>query len=159
MGNINGRPLWWLSPANSNGEGTGIMDAVQLFYKKHKAKLLYLFFGGLTTAVSIGVFALFTRLIPLGELVANLISWVFAVLFAFLTNRRWVFPEGRGDPIVPQMVRFYLGRLSTLLIEETLLLIFVALLQCNDMAVKIAAQLVVLVLNYLISRLFIFKKQ
>ena len=60
-------------------------------YKKYKEVLLYLFFGVLTTVVSIGSYAFFNVTLGINELIANVISWVLAVLFAFFTNRIWVF--------------------------------------------------------------------
>lgn len=135
-----------------------ILGFAQPLYKKYKEQLLYLFFGALTTIVSIGSFALFTEVIPCDELVANVISWFLAVLFAFLTNRTWVFQGASEEGFFRQMLSFYLGRVTTLLIEEALLLIFVKWLLWDAMLIKIAAQVVVLVLNYIISKLFIFKK-
>lgn len=127
-------------------------------YTRYKEQLLYLFFGALTTVISIGVFALFTKVIPCDELVANILSWILAVLFAFLTNRTWVFQSAAGESFGKQMVSFYLGRVATLLIEEALLLVFVKWLLWDGMIVKIAAQVIIVVLNYVISKLFIFKK-
>ena len=131
---------------------------VQPFYQKYKEQLLYLFFGALTTAVSLGTFYLFTAVIPLDPLIANILSWIFAVLFAFLTNRTWVFAS-TDQPFFRQMVSFFLGRVSTLLMEEMILLVFVTWLQLNAMAIKIAAQVLVLIMNYVISKLFVFKKK
>ena len=131
------------------------------FYKKHKAVLLYLFFGGLTTVISIAVFWLFRYPLGLNELVANGISWVIAVLFAFFTNRIWVFraPTKTAGEFLRQMASFYGGRVVTLLIEEAMLAVFITWLGFSDMPVKITAQIVVIVLNYFISKLFIFKKK
>ena len=134
-----------------------LLHFAQPLYQKYKEQLLYLFFGALTTVVSIGSFAIFTKVIPCDELIANVISWFLAVLFAFLTNRTWVF-ERTEQSFWGQMLTFYLGRVTTLLIEEALLLIFVKWLLWDGMLVKIAAQIVVLILNYVISKLFIFKK-
>ena len=130
------------------------------FYKKHKEALLYLFFGGLTTVISIAVFWLFRRPFALNELVANIISWVIAVLFAFFTNRTWVFraPTRSAGEFLRQMGSFFGGRVVTLLIEEALLAVFITWLHLPDMPVKIAAQVIVIVLNYVISKLFVFKK-
>ena len=130
------------------------------FYKKHKAVLLYLFFGGLTTVISIAVFWLFRRPFGLNELIANVISWVIAVLFAFFTNRTWVFraPTHSAGEFLRQMGSFFGGRVVTLLIEEALLAVFITWLGFPDMPVKIAAQVIVIVLNYVISKLFVFKK-
>ncbi len=131
------------------------------FYKRHKEKLLYVFFGGLTTVVSLGTFWFVDRVMAQNEHVANLVSWILAVLFAFVTNRIWVFnAKTKGiAAFLQQALGFYAGRLTTLGIEEVLLLIFITWLQFDSMLVKIAAQIVVLILNYVISKLFIFRKK
>lgn len=128
------------------------------YYKKYKEQILYLFFGGLTTLISIAVFALFTKVIPLDELIANIISWVIAVLFAFVTNKLWVFEAAENRGVIRQMLSFFVGRLATLGVEEVVLFVFIKLLSLNSMAVKTAAQIVVIVLNYIISKIFVFKK-
>lgn len=127
------------------------------FYVKYKEPLLYLFFGGLTTLLSIFVFWLFCGPFGLNELVANLISWVLSVLFAFLTNKTWVFQGAQEGSFLRLMLSFYAGRLVTLGVEELLLLVFITWLGLNSMAVKIVAQVVVIVLNYGISKLLVFK--
>ena len=128
------------------------------FYVKYKEPLLYLFFGGLTTLISIFVFWLFNSPLGLNELVANLISWLLAVLFAFLTNKTWVFQSGGQEKgFLSLMLSFYAGRLVTLGVEELLLLVFITWLGFNSMAVKIVAQIVVIVLNYVISKLLVFR--
>ena len=138
-----------------------VLRLLEPFYKKHKAVLLYLFFGGLTTVISIFVFWLFHHPLGLNELVANVISWIIAVLFAFFTNRIWVFraPTKTAGAFFRQMGSFFGGRIATLLIEEAILAVFITWLGLADMPVKIAAQIVVIVLNYFISKLFVFKKK
>ena len=85
------------------------------FYLRNKSVLLYLFFGGLTTFISIGVFAMFFEIINLNEAIANIIYWVCAVLFAYVTNRVWVFnSQAEGRQIIKEMASFFGGRLSTL---------------------------------------------
>ena len=128
------------------------------FYKNHKEVLMYLFFGTLTTVISIVTFSLFFELLKINELISNVISWIVAVLFAFVTNRIWVFEKGKNEGIIFQGIKFYGGRVATLLIEEIILLVFVTLLSFNAMIVKITAQVIVIVLNYVISKAFIFKK-
>ncbi len=137
-----------------------IAAPVRPFYERHKEKLLYVFFGGLTTVVSLVSFWLVDRVMAQNEHVANLVSWILAVLFAFVTNRIWVFgarTEGLAA-FVRQLLSFYGGRLATLGIEEALLLIFITWLQFDSMIVKIAAQIVVLILNYIVSKLLVFRK-
>lgn len=128
-------------------------------YAKYKSVLLYVFFGGLTTVISIASFWVCLSLLNINELVSNVISWICAVSFAYATNRVWVFrssAKGLGK-ILSEALSFYSGRLVTLGIEEAMLLVFVTLLHGNGMIVKVIAQVVVLVLNYFISKLVVFR--
>ena len=137
------------------------MEKISKLFKQYKEIISYLFFGGCTTLVSIVVFWYFSGVLDLNEHPANIISWIAAVMFAFLTNRIWVFNAPTKTPLefVKQMLSFYAGRLLTLLLEEIILLVFVTVMNLNEMAIKIMAQFVVIVLNYVISRLFIFGKK
>ena len=134
-----------------------VFSCLAPFYKKHKSVLLYLFFGGLTTLVSIGVFAL---LLPVMDaLVANILSWVAAVTFAYVTNRTWVFAsKATGKAVLAEVCAFFGGRLFTLLLEEGILYVFITLLVLHPLTVKVFAQIAVLVLNFFISKFIIFKK-
>ena len=131
------------------------------FYKKNKEMLLYLLFGGLTTIVRIGTYAWFNVGMHINELIANIISWIFAVTFAYITNKIWVFQsKSTGFAAVCQeMAKFYGGRLATLGVEELILFVFITLLHGNSVFVKFAAQIVILVLNYIISKIFVFKNK
>lgn len=126
------------------------------FYSRHREALLYLFFGGLTTLVSWGSFYLFCYPLGWNELLANALSWVAAVLFAFFTNRTWVFTARGG--VGREILLFFAARLATLGIEEALLFSFVTLLGFEAMAVKIIGNLLVLVLNYVFSKWIVFRK-
>lgn len=129
-------------------------------YTRYKEILLYVFFGGLTTVIGFATFWLFTGPLGIHELKANVISWFFAVAFAYVTNRIWVF-DSKADSktgIVREAAAFYGGRLFTLGFEELMLLIFVTWLDYNEMLVKVIATVGVLILNYIISKLIIFKK-
>ncbi|MCC8028820.1 MAG: GtrA family protein [Lachnospiraceae bacterium] len=130
------------------------------FYRKYKEVLLYLFFGGLTFLVSIGSYAGFNIGMGINELIANVISWIFAVAFAYITNKIWVFST-RGlefGAFLAEIFKFFGGRVFTLVVEEVILYVFITRMQFNSMLVKVIAQVVVIVLNYLISKLFVFKK-
>lgn len=126
-------------------------------YKKYKEQLLYLLFGGLTTFINVMVFAVFTEIFILDKLLANLAAWIIAVQFAFVTNRIWVFRPERNNNAGRQMKLFYLGRLTTLVAEEIILLVFVKILGLPALMVKVASQLIVIVLNYLISKKMVFR--
>lgn len=129
------------------------------YYRKYKEVLLYLFFGGLTTVVGVGSFVLFYQA-GINELIANLFSWILAVTFAYVTNSIWVFearPAGWAERL-RQMAGFFGGRLATLAMEEAVLAIGVTWLHGNAAAVKILAQILVLIGNYIISKWIVFRK-
>ena len=127
--------------------------------EKTRQLLSYIFFGGCTTVVSIGSFVLFDSVLQLHELVANALSWVLAVAFAYVTNRKWVFrSETRGTEMGRELLGFYAGRIATLLMEEGILLLFVTILAYNSTVIKLIAQGAVLAGNYVISKLLIFRK-
>ena len=129
-------------------------------YEKHKEVLLYLLFGGITTVVSIGSFVFLETGLGMNELIANMISWVLAVSLAYATNRTWVFgSKAKGSAFFKEMVSFFSGRVLTLLLEEGILLVFVTWLAFPGTAVKVAGQIIVLVSNYIISKLIIFKEK
>ena len=144
------------------------------FYIKNKSVLLYLFFGGLTTLVSILTFwlaelfircdfnvSIFGSMYSAKVVLSNAISWICAVLFAFFTNRIWVFnsPTDSWTGFFKQMAAFFGGRFATFLLETAILVVFVSILDFNEMLMKIIAQLVVLVSNYVISKLIVFRKR
>ena len=105
-------------------------------------------------------YALFNVYLGINELIANILSWIITVLFAFLTNRIWVFdsPTSGVQDFLKQMAAFFGGRIITLVVEEAILLVFISILGFNSMIVKIVAQIIVILLNYIISKLIIFKK-
>ena len=136
------------------------MEKLKGIFSRYREVILYIFFGGLTTVISIGSFILFHTLLGIHELVANVLSWVLAVGFAFVTNRKWVFAsKAKGAAIWAEVCAFYGGRLLTLGLEEGFLLIFATWLQFNSTAVKLIAQVAVLVGNYIISKFLVFRKK
>lgn len=131
---------------------------LQSFYEKNKEVLLYLFFGGLAFIVSIVSYVFFDIILSMNELIANVISWVITVSFAYVTNKLWVFdaPTHTVQEFLKQSVSFFGGRIATLIIEELILLVFVTVLAFPSVLVKIVTQVIVIVLNYVISKFFVF---
>ena len=98
--------------------------------------------------------------VGLNELIANVITWLICVLFQFFTNRIWVF-DGKTETntqFLKQMLSFTAGRGFTLVIEEIIILVFITWLKFASLPVKLAAQVIVIVLNYIISKVYVFKK-
>jgi len=137
-----------------------VLNIFEPFYKKNKEMLLYLFFGGLTFVIGIASYIFFNVILFMNELVANIFSWILAVSFAYVTNKIWVFdaPTHTVKEFLMQMISFFAGRVATLVIEELILLIFVTWLVFPSVPVKVVAQVIVIVLNYVISKCFIFDK-
>ncbi len=136
------------------------MQRIKALYNKYREILLYVFFGGFTTVVSVGSFLLFDKVLGIHELIANVLSWIFAVGFAYVTNHRWVFcSKAKGAALRTELLGFYGGRLLTLGLEEGLLLVFVTWLGINSTVIKLIAQFVVLTGNYILSKFLIFRKK
>lgn len=135
--------------------------------KKYKEILLYLIFGGLTTVVDWVVSFLLYYL--WGDAIkeaawlihgANTIAWAAAVIFAYVTNRIWVFEsKTHGAAIVREFLSFAGARVLTLILQEVIFAIFFHALSINEYAVKIVAAVLVVISNYFISKLLVFKKK
>lgn len=137
----------------------GIFSPVRGLYYRYKEILMYLFFGVLSTIVSIGSFAWCAVPMKMDPLIANIISWILAVTFAYVTNKIWVFhsvTESFGQ-LVKEGFNFYVGRLATLGVEEAILFIGINLMGFDSVLVKVVAQVVIVILNYVISKIFVFK--
>lgn len=116
----------------------------------------YLMFGMLTTLVNIVSFAILSRAIGIGTVISNVIAWFLSVLFAYVTNRRWVFQSERGD-VLREAAAFFSGRLGTGVLDTLVMFVTVDLLGWNDLLMKIISNVIVIILNYIISKLFVFK--
>lgn len=138
-----------------------LLKPLQPFCKRFKEQLLYLFFGGLTTLLSIFLFWLFIEPFGMDALVANVIGWIICVAFAYITNRMWVFKDKAHGAagVIRECAAFFAGRLGTLGLEELVLWIGIDKLGIDSMVVKVFAQVLVIVGNYVISKLFVFRKK
>lgn len=135
-------------------------------YKKYKEIINYIFFGVLTTVVNIVVKLglLFTILDQSNSLelqFAVVISWILSVIFAYFTNKKYVF-ESKSKNYFNEFITFILGRISTLLLEMLIMWFFITFLKLNSnlwvTLFTFISQFFVIVGNYIISKLFVFKK-
>ena len=129
--------------------------------KNKKEIILYLIFGVLTTLVSLVTYYLCTVTIlnPNNAIeiqIANIISWILSVTFAFFTNRKYVFKS--KESIKKEGIKFYISRISSLLIDVIIMFIFVTILKLNDKIIKLVNQVIIIIFNYVASKLFVFKK-
>lgn len=135
-------------------------------YEKYKEIINYLVFGVLSTIVNLIVkyallFTILDATNPIELQTSIIISWIAAVLFAYFTNRKFVF-QSTTENKLKEFVSFVVARISTLLLEMLIMWFFVTLLKLNsDLYIIIftmLAQIAVIVSNYIFSKLFVFKK-
>lgn len=123
--------------------------------------IFYILFGVLTTLVNTVSYWLFAHPLRLPTVPSAVMAWALAVLFAYLTNRKWVFhsrAEGKNE-ILKEGISFYLCRLGTGVVDWGCMYVMVDVLRWNDMIVKIAVNVLVIILNYAASKLIVFRKR
>lgn len=134
---------------------------VRALLREYREAVLYLVFGGLTTGVNFLSYLLLTRLLAVSELPATALAWFLSVVFAYLTNKVWVFESRswRVKTLFREAASFFGCRLFSGILDMGVMFLFVSVLGWNDVAVKLASNVIVIVLNYLFSKLWIFKKE
>ena len=122
--------------------------------------LAYLFFGVLTTAVNYLVYLPCFNLLHLSASLSNIIAWVVAVAFAYLTNKPWVFRshDWSRQTVIPELTKFVGCRVGSGALETGIIFVTVDLLSFNGNVMKLATSILVVVLNYIGSKLLVFKK-
>lgn len=128
----------------------------------NKEVIMYLIFGVLTTVVSLLVYygCIYTFLNPENAVqlqIANIISWIAGVAFAYITNRKFVFESNESNQL-KEISKFVTSRLATLFLDMIIMFIGVTCLHGNDKIVKLISQVLVIIGNYIFSKLFVFKK-
>ena len=131
--------------------------------EKYGEIVRYLIVGILTTVVSLGTYygCVFTFLNPENALqlqVANVLSWIIAVTFAYITSRIYVF-QSKQENILREMAAFYSSRLLTLFMDMAIMFIMVTLCRVDDKLAKLVVQVVVTVANYVFSKIFVFRRE
>lgn len=139
---------------------TSFFKLLEPFCKRYREMILYLLFGGITFFLNIGLFAGISYFTNINELIINIFCWIVCVSFQFITNRTWVFVSHVNSVLefIKQIISFFSGRLFTLLVEEIILAVFITYLGFCPMIVKLIGQIIVIILNYAISKLIVFKK-
>lgn len=129
--------------------------------KKYKEGILYLFFGILSTIVNLGTYLISTRVFEINYLLSNIIAWIFAVLFAYITNKFFVFEVKNMEInfLMKEFFSFVNCRIVSGITEIVLIYLMVEILFINDFIVKIITNIIVVVLNFIFSKLIIFKKK
>lgn len=138
------------------------MNKIKELYIKYKEVINYLVFGGLSTAVNFVSYYIAARLLGIEEVTSSGISWFCSVLFAYITNKIFVF-ESKTDTkkaFFKEMISFFLARiLSGILCDVGTFALMVKVFNINDIIAKIVTQVMVVIVNYIFSKLIIFKKK
>lgn len=124
--------------------------------EKLKEVFAYLVFGVLTTIINIISFYIFNNLLNIDYLIANIISWLLSIIFAYITNKNYVFKNHKENNF-KTFILFISSRLTTLLLDMLFMILLIEKIQISEINSKIIVQILVVVINYLLSKLIVFK--
>lgn len=126
--------------------------------KKRKDLITYIVFGACTTIVNATTYFIFADILSLSTVLSTALAWIIAVLFAFVTNRKWVFKSINKTPtgVIREIIYFFSCRIITGLIDIFLMYVFVDKFLLNGMLIKILSNLLIVILNYIASKYLIF---
>lgn len=138
-----------------------MIDKIKALVAQYWEVLSYLIFGVLTTVVNYCVYLPVYNLVGLSASVSNVIAWVIAVAFAYLTNKPFVFKSNdwSAKTVIPELTKFVGCRVASGAAETLILLVTVDILHWNGNVWKLVTSVLVVVLNYIASKLVVFKKK
>lgn len=137
------------------------MTTVRKLLQKYRSLISYGVFGVLTTLINILCYQLLYKTLGVPNVPANIAAWVLSVAFAFITNKLWVFESKDMAPavLVPELTNFVGCRLATGVMDLAIMFVGVDLLRGPSLPIKIASNVLVILINYLFSKLVIFAKK
>ena len=127
-------------------------------YNQYKMPILYIFFGGLTTLVNIIVYFICYDVSGLSNVLSTIIAWILSVIFAFITNKFYVF-ESKSGAIFYEIFTFFGCRLGTGVLDVGIMYLAVDIFNWSALLMKIISNVIVIVLNYILSKVIIFKQK
>ena len=138
-----------------------MIEKIKSLIIKHYDMLAYLFFGGLTTVVNYVVYLPCYNLLHFSATVSNVIAWVAAVAFAYLTNKPFVFKshDWSWKVVGPELAKFVGCRVGSGMLETAIIFLTVDLLMWNGNIMKLMTSVLVVILNYFGSKLLVFRKR
>ena len=133
---------------------------IKELFKTHREIISYIFFGALTTFVDFATYIFLTRFLSLNEDFSNVISQAVAIIFAFIVNKIFVFEdkENSTKAVIGQFLKFTSLRLTTLFLNSALFFVMTELININDIITKALVSVIVIILNYIFSKLLVFRK-
>ncbi len=136
-----------------------MIEQIKVLLEKYKAIILYGIFGVLTTLINIVVYEAFYRYVGWSNVVSNIAAWVAAVTVAFITNKLWVFESKTTEKktLMFEIISFFGCRLATGLLDLAIMYVAVDELALNSTLMKCISNVIVIIVNYIASKLIIFK--
>ncbi len=136
------------------------MEKVKKFYLKYKSIFAYLFFGVCTTILNWAVYFLCYDTFTISNIISTIIAWIIAVAFAFVTNKLWVFNSKLFDKktVFYEICSFTVARLATGVLDVIIMFLAVDIFSMNSNIWKLLSNIIVIILNYIFSKLYIFNK-
>ncbi|WP_302187451.1 GtrA family protein [uncultured Lactobacillus sp.] len=130
-------------------------------WNKYKDVIPYVFWGVMTTLVNIASYWLCNSVFKWAIMPSTIIAQFLSIIFAYLTNRKWVFHSQAStfEEYVHEIVSFFAARIGTALLDMAIMFIFAEQMHLNSMIIKILANVVVVVVNYVASKFWIFKSK
>lgn len=121
----------------------------------------YIIFGILTTAINILVFGIANNTFEMKYLIANVLAWILSVIFAFITNKYFVFKSKSWEPTIwiKELISFFGTRAVTGLLDMGLMIILISFININELISKVIVNILVIVGNYFLSKLWVFNKK
>lgn len=135
------------------------IQKIRATMKKYEELIKYFIIGVITTIINYAIFVIFSSIINFDIHVSNIIAWIVSVIFAYFTNKLFVFESKsfKIDVLLKEIASFGGARVFSFLLEEVILYIFVNKLKMNQLIIKLVANVVVMVVNYVLSKFIIFK--
>ena len=146
--------------------GLKILELIKLkkladWYRAHREGMRYLIFGGLTTLVNIIAYSILYYIFGISNATSNVIAWIIGATFAYITNKLYVFNSkvANNKELLREILYFYGCRFFTLIIDEGIMIITVDKWKWNALLMKIIANIIVIILNFIFSKIIIFKNK
>lgn len=135
------------------------MQKIIQLYQRYRGIILYVFFGGLTTVINLVVYNVMYYYMESSNLISTIVAWILAVVTAFFTNKQIVFGSSswKWEVLCKEGLRFFECRVGTGIFEIIFMYITVDFLEWSGFVMKLIANVIVIVLNYVASKTVIFR--
>lgn len=137
------------------------MELIKNLLIKHKAFIMYAIFGVLTTLINMASYYVLYNMLSWSNMASTALAWFIAVVFAFVTNKKWVFDSQSMEAkvLLYELFSFFLCRIATGIFDMAVMYVAVDMMHANEMFWKLASNVIVILLNFVASKLIIFRKK